>query len=75
VNWWGLLLPAGTPKAITDKFHADLVRVMQDPDVKEKFAQLGVEAMSGTPEDFAAFMKAETSKYAKLIKDAGIRVE
>jgi len=75
VNWWGVLLPAGTPKAITDKFHADLVRVMQDPDVKEKFAQLGVEAMTGTPEDFAAFMKAETSKYAKLIKDAGIRVE
>src|SRR5437016_2704271 len=75
VNWWGLLLPAGTPKAITDKFHADLVRVMQDPDVKEKFAQLGVEAVSGTAEQFAAYMRSETAKYAKLIKEANIHAE
>ena len=57
VNWWGVLLPAGTPKAIADKFYADLVKVMHDPDVKEKFAQLGVEAVSGTPEQFAAYMR------------------
>jgi len=75
VNWWGVLLPAGTPKATADKFHADLVKVMQDPEVKEKFAQLGVEATSGTPEQFAAFMRAEVAKYAKLIKEADIHAE
>ena len=75
VNWWGVLLPAGTPKAIADKFYADLVKVMHDPDVKEKFAQLGVEAVSSTTEQFAAYMRAETAKYAKLIKEANIHAE
>jgi len=73
VNWWGVFMPAGTPKAITDKFHTDLVKVMQDADVKKKFADLGVEAVHSTPEQFVAFMKSETAKYAKLIKEAGIK--
>jgi tripartite-type tricarboxylate transporter receptor subunit TctC len=68
-------MPAGTTKAITDKFHADLVKVMQDSFVKAEFAKLGVEAVYSTPEQFAAFMKSETAKYAKLIKEAGIKVE
>ena len=75
VNWWGVLLPTGTPKPTAEKFHADLVKVMQDPEVKEKFAQLGVEATSGTPGEFAAFMRAEVAKYAKLIKEADIHAE
>jgi tripartite-type tricarboxylate transporter receptor subunit TctC len=75
VNWWGVLLPAGTPKAIADKFHDDLVKVMQQPEVKEKFALLGVDAVSGTPEQLAAYMKSEKTKYAKLIKEAGIKAE
>jgi tripartite-type tricarboxylate transporter receptor subunit TctC len=74
VNWWGVLLPAGTPKPIVDKFHADMVKVMQDAVVKSKFADLGVEAISSTPAQFAAFMKAEMNKYSKLIKEAGIKV-
>ena len=75
VNWWGVLLPAATPKPIADKFRADLAKVMQSPEVKEKFAQLGVDAVSGTPEQLGAYMKSETAKYAKLIKEAGIRAE
>jgi tripartite-type tricarboxylate transporter receptor subunit TctC len=75
LNWWGVLMPAGTPKPILDKFHADIVKVMQDPDLKKKFADLGVDAASSTPEQFAAFMKAETAKYAKLLKEAGIKVD
>ena len=75
VNWWGVLLPAGTPKVIADKFRADLVKVMQDPDVKTKFASLGVDAVNGTPEQFGAYIKSETAKYAKLIKDQGIKGE
>ncbi len=75
VNWWGVLLPAGTPRPIVQKFHADIVKVMKDPDLKERFAALGVDAVSSTPEEFAAFMKAEAVKYAKLIKDANIKVD
>jgi tripartite-type tricarboxylate transporter receptor subunit TctC len=75
VNWWGVLLPAGTPKVIADKFRADLVKVMQDPDIKERFAMLGVDVISGTPEQFGAYIKSETAKYAKLVKEANIHAE
>jgi tripartite-type tricarboxylate transporter receptor subunit TctC len=75
LNWWGVFLPAGTPSEIAVKFHGDLVRVLRDPDVKKKFADLGVEAVYDKPEEFRAFIKSETAKYAKLIKDAGIKVE
>jgi tripartite-type tricarboxylate transporter receptor subunit TctC len=74
VNWWGVLLPAGTPKPVVDKFHADMVKVMQDPVVKGKFADLGVEAVSSTPEQFSGFIRAEMDKYSRLIKEANIRV-
>jgi tripartite-type tricarboxylate transporter receptor subunit TctC len=75
VNWWGVLLPAGTPKSIADKFHDDLVKVMQQAEIREKFAQLGVDAVSGTPEQLRAYHKSETAKYARLIKEAGIKAE
>ena len=57
-----------------DKFHADMVKVIQDPVVKQKFADLGVEAVSSTPAQFGNFIKAEMDKYTKLIKDANIKV-
>jgi tripartite-type tricarboxylate transporter receptor subunit TctC len=74
VNWWGVLFPAGVSKAIVDKFHADMVKVMQDPVVKAKFADLGVEAVSSTPAQFGSFIRTEMDKFSKLIKDANIRV-
>ncbi|MGH7185692.1 MAG: Bug family tripartite tricarboxylate transporter substrate binding protein, partial [Pseudomonadota bacterium] len=74
VNWWGVLMPAGTPKAIIDKFHADMVKVMQDATVKSKFADLGVEAVSSTPAEFGAFIKTEMDKYSRLVREAGIKV-
>ena len=74
VNWWGVLFPAGVSRAIVDKFHADMVKVMQDPVIKGKFADLGVEAVSSTPEQFGGFIRAEMDKYARLIKDSNIKV-
>jgi tripartite-type tricarboxylate transporter receptor subunit TctC len=74
VNWWGVLMPAGTPKAITDKLNADTVRALADADVKKRFADLGVVATSSTPAEFSAFIKAEMDKYAKLIREANIKV-
>jgi tripartite-type tricarboxylate transporter receptor subunit TctC len=75
VNWWGVLLPTGTPKPVVQKFHADLVKVMKDPDLKSRFAELGVDAVTSTPEEFAAFMHSESARYAKLIKDANIQID
>ena len=74
VNWWGVLYPAGTPKAIVDKLHRDTVKALADPDVKKKFADLGVEAKSSSPAEFSAFIKAEMGKYSKLVKEANIKV-
>jgi tripartite-type tricarboxylate transporter receptor subunit TctC len=74
VTWWGVLLPAGTPRPIVDRLHADMVKVMQDPVVRQKFADLGVEAISSTPAQFNSFIHAEMDKYARLIREAGIKV-
>ncbi|HEY0417930.1 MAG TPA: tripartite tricarboxylate transporter substrate binding protein [Acetobacteraceae bacterium] len=74
-NWWGVFLPAGTPKAIVDSYHGALVKVMADPDLKAKFADLGVEAQASTQEEFRAFLAAEISKYARLVADNGIKGE
>ena len=74
VNWWGVLMPAGTPRPIIDKLNADTVSALNDADVKKRFADLGVEAVSSTPEQFAAFIRAEMDKYGRLIKEANIKV-
>jgi len=74
VNWWGVLLPAGTSKAIVSKLNADTRKALADADVKKRFADLGVEAVSSTPEHFAKFIKTEMDKYSKLIKEANIKV-
>jgi tripartite-type tricarboxylate transporter receptor subunit TctC len=74
LNWWGVLFPAGTPRPVVAKLHADTVKALADPDVKKKFGDLGVVAVSSTPEEFARFIKAEMDKYGKLIKDANIKV-
>jgi tripartite-type tricarboxylate transporter receptor subunit TctC len=75
ISWWGVFMPTGVPKAVLDQFHVDLVKALQDPDVKRKFADLGVDAVHDTPEEFVAFIKSETAKYSKLIKDVGIKSE
>ncbi len=74
VNWWGVLIPAGTPRPIVDKLNADTVRALADPDVKKRFADLGVEAVSSSPAEFTAFIRAEMDKYARLIREANIKV-
>ncbi len=74
-NWWGIFLPANTPKAVQDSYHAALVKVMADAEVKEKFAGLGVQARASSQDEFRSFIAAETAKYAKLIADNNIKAE
>jgi len=75
VNWWGVFLPAGTPKPVVDAYYTALVKIMANPDLKEKFAGLGVEAMATTQDEFKAFLADEKSKYSKLIADNNIKGE
>ena len=74
LNWWGVLFPAGTPRPIVTKLAGDTQKALADPEVKKKFADLGVVEVSSTPEQFTAFIKQEMAKYSKLIKEANIKV-
>ena len=74
VPWFGLLAPAGTPKDIIDKIYGETVRTLAMPEIRKKFDELGLEPIGNTPAEFAAAMKKETPEWAKVIKDAGIRL-
>ena len=71
----GVLLPAGTPREIVDRLHREIVRVVALPDVKERLAGLGFEPVANTPEEFAAYIRSEVNKWAKVIREAGIKIE
>jgi tripartite-type tricarboxylate transporter receptor subunit TctC len=74
-SWQGLLAPAATPKAVVDKLHAEVQRIMALPDVKERLNTLGAEANRMTPAEFAAWFKSEIPAMAKIVKDGNITVE
>jgi tripartite-type tricarboxylate transporter receptor subunit TctC len=74
-QWSGLLVPAGTPRSVISKLHGEIARTLQLPDVRESFVNQGFEPVGNTPGEFAAYISAEIAKWAKLIRDAGIRAE
>ncbi len=72
----GMVAPAGTPKEIVARMHAEIARFVQAPDIRVRFAQQGVELQSSsTPEQFTGYMKAEYARFAKVIREAGITAE
>ena len=74
--WWGLYGPAGTPKAILDRFHSEAVKVFQSPDVKQQLeGQLGMQIVAGTPEEMRVFVDGEMAKWGKIIRENGIKLE
>ena len=72
--WFGLMAPAGTPAAITDKLHKETLRIMALPDVKAKLEGLGVQLVGNTPAEFASLVRTELPAWGKVIKDAGIKL-
>jgi tripartite-type tricarboxylate transporter receptor subunit TctC len=71
----GLLAPAGTPRAVIARLHAEAVKVMAAPEARKKLADLGFVVVGSTPEEFAAQIRSQTGKWAKVVKDAGIKAE
>jgi tripartite-type tricarboxylate transporter receptor subunit TctC len=74
VPWFGLLAPTGTPKNVLDKLHGETVKALAMPEVRKKFDELGLEPVGNTPAEFTAIIKKETPEWAKVIKDAGIKL-
>ncbi len=73
--WYGVLAPAGTPRPIIARLNTDIRKTLQDPAVIKRLSGVGFEIEAGTPEQFSAYMKAETRKWAKVVKDSGVKPE
>jgi tripartite-type tricarboxylate transporter receptor subunit TctC len=71
--WYGLLAPAGTPRAIVDRLNAEVVRILKLPDVRERLAKEAFELPYETPDEFAAIIRGEVEKWAKVVKEANLR--
>jgi tripartite-type tricarboxylate transporter receptor subunit TctC len=74
-SWFGYVTPAGVPKRLIGKLNADVAKVLQQPDIRERFQQQGAEPSYGSPEHFHNLQRDEYARLAKLIKDLGIRVQ
>jgi tripartite-type tricarboxylate transporter receptor subunit TctC len=70
-----LLAPAGLPRDIVDKLQAEVAKAGRSADVQERFAQMGITMTASTPEELADFIQAETAKWAKIIREAGIKAQ
>jgi tripartite-type tricarboxylate transporter receptor subunit TctC len=70
-SWFGMFAPAGTPAPVLAKLNGALVKVLADPEVKKKLAEQGAEAYSEKPEQFADFIRKESAKWSKVVKDSG----
>ena len=74
-TWWGLVAPTGVSRDVIARLQNESVKLLRQPDVKEKMAFAGAEAVGNTAEQFGAFMRAETAKYARIVHDAKIKLD
>ena len=74
-TWFGIFAPAGTPREAITRLHTEFTRALAAPDVREKMLNMGAEPVGNAPAEFAAFIRAEAGKYARVIKASGARVD
>ena len=73
VNWYGMLVPAGTPRDVIARLQREIVKVMAMPEIREKLIAQGTDPVGSSPEEFGAFMKSEATKWSRVIKGANIK--
>lgn len=74
-TWWGLVAPAAVSKDVVSRLHGETVRALGLPDVKERIAAAGADVVGNSPDEFAVFIRNERAKYARIVKDANIKIE
>jgi tripartite-type tricarboxylate transporter receptor subunit TctC len=75
-TWYGVFAPGGTAPAIVNRLHADTMKAMQSPETRARLAEAGADgAVTRTPEEFAAMVRADVARYAKIIKDTGLKID
>lgn len=74
-NWNGVVAPRGTPRAVIERLHKDIVATLQESAIAERMARAGLEPVGDTPTEFAQYLKAEAAKWGKLVKSANIKAE
>jgi tripartite-type tricarboxylate transporter receptor subunit TctC len=74
-SWTGLMVPAGTPPEVVARLQAEVAKMIASPEVKEKFAAMGAEGVGNPPSEFAQYLAEETARYAKLVKEANLKLE
>ena len=72
---WGVLAPAGTPREIVSKLQSEIAKILELPDIKSKLESQGADVAGSTPEQFAKQIQAEIVKWAKVVKDANVKIE
>ena len=75
ISWQAIFAPANTPKPIVDRLHAEIGKILKEPDIQERVAKLGMQGADMTTDQIAAFQKAEVAKWAAVIKSANIKLE
>ena len=76
ITWYGVFAPGGTPPAIVSRLHAGIARAMEAPGTRARLAEAGADGtVTRTPEEFAAIVRADAVRYAKIIKDAGLKID
>jgi tripartite-type tricarboxylate transporter receptor subunit TctC len=75
LQWFGVFVPAGTSRDIVARLHGEIVKILKVADVRERLVGLGAEVVGNTPEQFAVFQKADSAKWAKIVKESGAKIE
>ncbi len=74
-SWTGLMVPAGTPPAVVARIQSEVAKIVASDEMRQRFAAMGAEGVASTPADFKAFLDNETARYAKLVKEANLKLE